>query len=1297
MLRGVTVRAVGVALELGILGPFEVRIDGGPPVAVGGVRQRALLAVLALHANEVVSTDRLVDELWGEKAPATAVHTVQVFVSRLRSALDGAGKRLVTRPPGYVLELGVDEVDAARCERLYEAARSALDARDAAVAAELLGRTQALWRGPPLADFTYEPFAQAAIARLEELRISCREELVEAQLALGRHAEVVSDLEALVREQPFRERPRGQLMLALYRSGRQADALEEFQRTRRMLVEALAVEPGAVLREMEQAILRQDESLSLPAAKPGGADNGEAAHDEPASPAVAPPVALVTRMVRKTATVLVGRLAIAGPADPEMARRAIALARKQAGQIVAKHGGAFVGALGSELVWVFGVPLVKEDDALRALRAAEELRTDLRREAAQGGPRGLIVRLGLATGEVVAETASDVFGEPLNQGLALTQAAEDGEVLLCDATRRLTSGAVRVEPAFSGGAWRLLGQVDEAAAAAMGPDSPIVGRDEELAAALRIFGRAAPSGEAHLLTVVGEAGIGKSRFALELAGRLTDRATVLSGRCLSYGEGIALWPLREALMKTAGGESREALRALLADAEDADVIADTIAMSLGLAPAESVAEQMPWAFRRLLEALAAERPLLLVVEDAHWADDVLLDLIDYLIDWLKAPALVLCLARPELLDTRPAWGGGRARVSSLLLPPLGDADAQRLLDRRLGGDRHLSATERVRILETAEGNPLFVEQLLQTSAEDPWWDRAAEIPGTIQSVLAARLDRLGPGERAFVERAAVIGREFWLSAVIDLLPVQARPSASQHLRSLVHRGLILPAQSILAGEEQLRFHHILIRDVAYRSTPKSLRAELHERFAGWLELQGDRYDEFIGYHLEQAFQYRSELADADAEAFALAEKAGNHFAGAGRRANARGDANTAIKLLSSAEGLFEAGHVERPDVRIDLGTALVECGRFDEAEQVLQKALAQAGGAGAEAVRARVLIELSYLRTLVETGVLAREMEPVAERAIRVFSRLGDDEGLSRAWRLIADVKWNQCRCAEMEEVLRRALKHADRAGHRRERPGLLTRLALATAMGPRPVEAGIRRCEAILEEAEDNVKVIALAETLLAFLDATQGRFDQARARWRQTERRLDDVGLPVTKAILQMYPAFIELMAGSPEKAQPALVDAYAVLDRLGERNRLATTSALLARIAYALGRYEEAERYSLIARDASSDDDIGSQVLWRGTWGKTLARMGEVRQAEDLVDSGVAMAGQTDMLMAHGDALCDRAEVLSLLNRSQETERDLRQALALYELKGAQVSVDGVRASLGALTGEQLMSALGSDSGL
>jgi DNA-binding SARP family transcriptional activator len=1265
-----------------MLGTLEVRIDHGPPAALGGPRQRALLAVLGLHANEVVSTERLVDELWGEHPPPTAVHTVQVFVSRLRTALGPAGERLVTRPPGYILELGVEELDSSRCERYYESARSTMSAGDPAGAASLLNNALALWRGPPLAEFTYEPFAQATIAQLEELRVSCHEELIEAELALGRHAETVAELEALVREHPFRERPRGQLMLALYRCGRQAEALDAFQQTRRMLVEQLGVEPSSSLRELEQLILRQDTSLEVVAPADASEPSlpGRPSADEQ-QPALQSPREVDGRaepMVRKTATVLVAKLSPAAQADPEVARKSVAAGRAKAEQIVVRHGGGFVAGVGGELIWVFGLPLVKEDDALRALRAADELRTHLM-AASEADPRQLTVRMGVATGEVVAEAASDLFGEPLSRGIALTEAANEGEVLMGDPTRRLTSSAIRVEPALDGAAWRLLGFISQSGIHSR-LRSPMVGRDDELAAAYAAFA-AARSGEAHQLTVLGEAGIGKSRFAQELSDRVAGEATVLTGRCLSYGEGIAYWPLREALTQAAGGESRDAIYSLLEGADDADVVADIVATSLGLALAETVSEQVPWAFRRLLEVLATERPVMLVIEDGHWAEPPLLDLIDYLIDWLKVPTLLLCLARPELLDARPSWGGGHARVSSLVLAPLGDDDALRLLDQQLG-ERHLSATESAQILETAEGNPLFVEQLLQTSAEDPRWDREPQIPATIQNLLAARLDRLGPGERAFIERAAVIGREFWLNAVVNLLPPEAQPSSGKHLRAVVHRGLIQPDRTTLAGEEQLRFHHILIRDVAYRSTPKSVRGDLHEQFADWLARRGEQYDEFVGYHLEQAFCYRSELRRADADAYALAARAGDHLAAAGRRAVSRGDVNSGVRLLRSSADMFAADGGNRPEVLLDLGTALSESGDFRDAERILQQALEAARATQAEALGARALIELSALRSIVEPRARVEETQAVAKRAMTVFTRVGDDAGLSRAWLEIADVHWTRCCFAEMEQALEQALKCAERAGATRERSCILGNLARAAVMGPRPVAGAMQRCDAILERAGDDVSLTALTQTMLAILDAMQGRFDAARNRWRGSQQRLQDVGLSVTASLQQMYRGFIELRAEDPMNVEPDLKGACALLQGLGERSRLATIAAVLARLLYRRGCYEESERYGQVCVEAAAKDDVVSQLLWRGVQGKLLARAGERTPAEDMATSAVALAEETDFLMFHGDALCDRAEVLAILGRPERAAQDLATAIVLYDRKSIKVSAGVARRTMQSL---------------
>ncbi len=1277
-----------------MLGPFEVRLDGGEPVSLGGRRQRALLAVLVLHANEVVSTDRLVDQLWGEHPPATALHTIQVFVSRLRGALAAASDRLVTAPPGYKLEIGFDELDADRYERLHARARTALVANDAAHAAALLRDAEALWRGPPLAEFTYEPFAQATIARLEELRVSLREDLIEAELALGWHTKVVSDLEALVREQPFRERPRGQLMLALYRCGRQAEALDAFQQARRTLVQELAVEPGIALRELEQAILRQDPALLVASPTPAADKRSqpEMLPDADAKPALrerpAPVKDVAERpakgvadtagqLLRKTTTVLVGRLAATRGADPETARRLCALGWTLAEQIATAHGGTFLPGLGGEVVGVFGLPLTREDDALRALRAAEELRAGVAAVSAAESDE-LVIHMGIDTGQVVAQAPGDLFGAPLTSAITFARAAQAGEVLLGDATCQLARDAIRVAPALDGTAWRLVELITETTGIRRRMASQMVDRDSELAAVRAALARAELAGSAHLLTVVGDPGIGKTRLAQELVDDLGDQATVLAGHCLSYGDGTAFWPLREAFTQAAGGESRDALHALIGDAQDADLVASVIAATLGLAPAQSVEEQVPWAFRRLLEILATRNPLLLVIEDAQWIDTPLQELVDYLVDWLRAPVLLLCLARPELLDEQPRWGGGPPRVSSLLLGPLSEQDTLRLLNDNLG-ERQASAAEAARILRTAEGNPLFVEQLLAGSEADRLWGPDREIPTTIENVLAARLDRLGSGERAFIARAAIIGREFYPSAVLELLPAEDRPASNQDMRALVRHGLIEPNASTMAGEETLRFHHLLIRDVAYGSTPKTLRAELHERFADWLAQRGEGFDEFIGHHLEQAFRYRAELGRIDDEAQALAARAAESLTAAGRRALGRWDTRGATKLLRRSAELFAASGHQRPDVLLDLGSALSETGEFGDAERVLGLALEQARALRAESISARALIELSYRRALVEPSARVRDMLEVAEQATAVFERLGDEDGLSRAYLHVAKAHWIHCHCAEMERALERALMHSDRAGDEHGRSRILTDLARATVIGPRAVHDGIRRCADILARAGDDVVLTAVTDTMLGVLQAMVGEFDEARARWKRTKRQLQAAGLSVTVAALQMYCAFVESMAGTPERAEPELVDAYGALERIGERDRLATIAALLAGVLYAQGRYDEAGRYSQIGEQAASKDDVVSHVICGGARAKVLARAGESRRAEELVNSGVAAACETDFVMLQADALRDRGEVMAILARPQAAARNLQDAIALYEQKGMRVSADRARSSL------------------
>jgi class 3 adenylate cyclase/tetratricopeptide (TPR) repeat protein len=1026
------------------------------------------------------------------------------------------------------------------------------------------------------------------------------------------------------------------------------------------------------------------------------------------------------REARKVVTVVfcdvTGWTKLSEGLDPEALRGIINRYFKEIRATIERHGGTVEKFIGDAVMAVFGIPRCHEDDALRAVRAASEIRERLPAVAQELGAE-LRFRTGMNTGTVFTGLGESlVIGDAVNVAARLEQAAQPGEILLGLETMRLVHDAVDVEPveplvlkgkstpvsafrlldvhvapAVDGFGWRPQSLVADAPAVSSEVARPMVGRDEELALAHAAFVRAAGSREMHLLTVLGDAGIGKSRLARELVEKLADEATALVGRCLSYGEGIAFWPLREALTQAAGGDSQDAIRGLLGDAQDADIVADIIAGALGLAAARSVGEQVPWAFRRLLEVLGDRGPVLLVIEDVHWAESPLLDLVDYLVDYLVAPVFVLCLARPELLNVRPRWAGGHPRVSSLLLRPLTDADAFALLGGQFG-ERRLSDKESTQIVRTAEGNPLFVEQILAMNDEDRRLRRDRQIPMTIQSLLAARLDGLGPRERAFIERAALIGREFPSAAVVELLPAETRASAAEDLHGLIRRGLIHPDRSPLAGGEQMRFHHILIRDVAYLSTPKALRSELHERFADWLAARDEAFDEFVGYHLEQAYRYRAEVGQLDAQVLSLAARAAESLAVAGRKALSRGDTNAAVKLLRGSADLVGASGRTRPDVLLDLGSALSESGDFPEAERALQAALEQALTTDAEAATSRARIELSYWRSHVDESVSAEELQAVAEQAIPVFDRLGDEGGLSRAWLHIALVHWIRSDCAAMEPALELALEHAERAGERRDRSRILSDLARTTVIGPLPVDEGIRRSHAILARAEGDVTATAFTQAMLAVLEAMDGRFDQARDRWQQSKRRLADVGLDVTVAIIQMYYVFIELLAGTPENAEAEVTEACAVFERIGTRGHLSSAAALAARVIGAQGRYEDGERYRRMSEETASADDVVSQVLWRGTHAKALAHSGDQRLAEDLANSAVALADGTDFLMMRGDALVDRAEVQASLGRPARAASDLEQAAALYERKGILGSADAARRAARALVADSAQSVAG-----
>ncbi|HEY6707013.1 MAG TPA: AAA family ATPase, partial [Actinomycetota bacterium] len=568
------------------------------------------------------------------------------------------------------------------------------------------------------------------------------------------------------------------------------------------------------------------------------------------------------RGARKVVTVVVcdvsGSTALGERLDPESLGRVMARYFERTRAVLERHHGLVQKFIGDAVVATFGVPVVREDDALRAVRAAAAMQDAVAELDPEGGP-AIEVRIGVSTGEVMVEESGGdplVIGEAVNLATRLQAAAGPGEVLLDRRTWHLSRDAlvaVEVEGVEGGveRAWRLVDVSPDALGHARRSDNPLVGRLAELQLFDWVFQRTVRTSTCHLLTVLGPAGVGKSRLVAAAVDALDDAAIVLSGQCSPDAEGSSFWPVAEivrraAEIKTADSpEQAEAKLEELMGVADAEQVADRLGRLIGLSPAPVTSEDAVWAVRRFLEVLAGRHPLVVVIDDLHWAQPALLDLIEQVVALAReARILLVAVARPELLEQRPGWSGGRLNASTMLLEPLAAEESATLLEH-LAGEAALPADATDRITRTAEGNPLFLEELLAMLIEEGRLRRdggrwvandlaAASTPPTIQALLAARLDRLAGEERALLDRASVMGQAFDRAAVLALTPEPARAGADAGLLALVRKELLRPAQAPLGGRDGFQFRHQLVRDAAYDSLPKQTRAELHERYAGWL-------------------------------------------------------------------------------------------------------------------------------------------------------------------------------------------------------------------------------------------------------------------------------------------------------------------------------------------------------------------------------------------------------------------------------------------------------------------------------
>lgn len=886
--------------------------------------------------------------------------------------------------------------------------------------------------------------------------------------------------------------------------------------------------------------------------------------------------------------------------DPE----ALHVVLDRSSAVIERHGGSVELYLGDGLIGVFGLTETHGDDGLRAAHAAVEL--------------GAGLRIGIELGEVFVgpgpRGADTVTGAAITAARRLAEQAVDGTIRLGDALAQSVAADATIDAG-------VLVELRPAAPLHV-PATPFVSRAGELERLRAKLEEARAEGACRLVTVVGAPGIGKSRLIAEFAASVGD-ATVLAGRCPPYGEGTTYQPLADILRALDGR-----VDALLDGDEQA-----IRALSGAPVPVEETA----WAMRRLLERLATERPLVVVVEDIHWAEPPLLDVIDHVAALSSgAPILIVCLTRPDLLEARPTWSAPQRNRSLIELDAL-DVEHARELAVRLGaGDR---AT---RIAHRAEGNPLFIEQLVAVGPGD------GELPVSIQAVLAARIDRLQPERRRLLQRASVEGRRFHSAAL-------GEPVGSD-LVALVRSGLITTDRPEFAGEEAFRFNHALIREVAYASTPKRTRSELHASVADWLADRGGA-DEVVAYHLEQSCRLAAELQRSGERERVLAARAVEHLQSAAQAAQERADPGTASALLNRAVALSEPAN--RSALLPALGAALFEAGRVTEARSVLDDAIAEAV---LPAVRARARIEREFVRLEDETSAGVGAAISVVDEVLPLLEREGDLHGQCRAWSLRAIVYWTAGQVERADAAWARA---EALASDERQRFEILGWRATAAVLGPTPVDAAIQRCERFREALAVSPVAVAWALNPLASLHAMRGEFDVAEVFLRQANETLDELG--GLGASVSHHEALVRLLAGQPELAEATLRGGAETLAEMTEGSRMATTSAMLAQALYEQDRADEAYEFCRLAARAAGEEDIVTQVIWRGVEAKILARRGHVTEAETLARGAVEQAALTDLLSHRGDAMLDLGEVLHVCGREAESEEAVRVGIALHEAKG------------------------------
>ena len=1043
------------------------------------------------------------------------------------------------------------------------------------------------------------------------------------------------------------------------------------------------------------------------------------------------------RQTRRTVTVLfcdiTGSTALGEQLDPESLRQVMSRYFSCMQAAVLRHGGTVEKFIGDAVMAVFGIPVIHEDDAARAVRAAVDMRAglaQLNNELESRWGVTLQTRTGVNTGEVItgdpASRQTMVTGDTVNVAARLEQAAGPGEILMGPATYELVRDVVTAEPAGSFTLrgkqapvfpLRLLGATSHSLPRVRRHDAPLVGRDSERALLRLAAERVARDKTCHLVTVLGAAGIGKTRLVTEVIGDLGENWTVLASRCLPYGEGASYRPIAHVLRQAAGIGDDDSLAVAFSkvgtlppENHHAATMAARAAQLMGLDSTAGPAQEYVWAVRKLLEHLAVGRAVALVIDDVHWAEPSLLELLEHIIDWSRDAAILLVtVARTELLELRPHWGGGKINATSIMLSPLPREESDALVRALVGGalvgggligdlpDAEIPGEVTQAISRTAGGNPLFTEELVRMLVDDgrlrqvdDGWSALAlndvAIPPTVQALLAARIDQLSPAEQNLLQAASVVGEEFTRTAVEALVTVDGPSGAAQTVEELVRKDVLRQASPYSGAEPAFNFRHLLFRDAVYDSMPKGVRAELHQRFADWLEhtekTRPHETDQLVAWHLEQACKHRLALGLRDDTSLALQRRAGELLASGGRWALDHGDMGSAANLLSRSVDLWPAGQAARYEALVDLGSARREIGDFSAAQAALDEAVTWASSTGDDRLLARGRLAQVWLRAAVDLEGWPTYARSVVDDAIAKFDEAGDEEGLARAWALVAETHWVDCQVAASERAQLRAIEHARRAGDRRAESENVGVWVGSSVYGPTPVSEAIRRCEQALADFRGQPALEGRVARTLACQLAMRGDFLEAREQADRCTQIFTDLGQEYWLASAGELDGFVERLAGRPADAERSLASSYTRLEAMGDTAYRSTVAAALADAVLAQGRDDDAEDYLKIGEATVAGEDRYTHILLRSARARLLERRGQSQRALALAREARELVSPTDLLNLHGDVLMLTAQLEQACGEPDTAAAMATEALDHYTRKENAVSAAAARSTLARL---------------